>query len=129
MNKAFQSFLQELAQGLGYGTLLPDEYGGCVVTVDSQELLFEFDDKLVPNTVLLSALVSELPTEKRKEVLLECLKANSEMEETLSKKPDEEVIYLHRRLHPDIRAEELKLVSSAFANQIAHWQKKIRLLA
>lgn len=125
MKRAFQQFLQELAQGLGYGTLLPDEYGGCAVTVESQELLFEFDDKLVPNTVLLSAAVCELPRERRKNVLLECLKANSEIEETLSKKPDEEVIYLHRRLHPDIRAEELKIVSTAFANRVAIWQKKI----
>ncbi len=125
MNKAFQTFLQELAQGLDYGALMPDDSGGCVVNVEDKELLFEFDDQLVPNTVLLSAFVCDLPRERRKEILLDCLKANSEIEETLSKKPDEEVVYLHRRLHPDIRADELREVSAAFAKQISHWQQKI----
>lgn len=126
MNR-FQDFLDELAEALQFSSLGPDKWGACLIVMKEEEasLLFEFDDKLVPNTILLSSAIASLPFENRREIFEVCLKGNNKIDETLSCKPDEDVLYLHRRLHPDIRSQELLSLIRIFLEQIKIWRKKM----
>jgi len=127
----FQPFLDELAKVYRFNSLSPDSMGACLISLHENQtsLLFEFDTQLVPNTILISSIVISLPFENRVEILEQCLKGNQLQEETLSCKPDEDLIYLHRRLHPDIQAKELEPILSSFANQILSWRNKIQKMA
>lgn len=92
-------------------------------------LLFEFDDHLVPNTILVSTQIAPIPIDKRAAFYEASLQGNSRMEETLSIKPDEDFLYLHRRFHPDIQAEDIDLALQAFLKQVKVWKEKAEALA
>lgn len=127
----FQEFLTQLAEALDFSYLQPDEWGACMIVLKEHEasLLFELDEQLVPNTILLSSPLCPLPYENRIELLEESLKGNLVIEETLSCKPDEDILYLHRRIHPHILAPELKLLIADFLTHLATWRKKLETLA
>lgn len=112
----FQKFLDQLAVVLEFKELKPDSHGACLLIMKQSHvpLLFELDDQLVPNSILLSSPVTEMRAEQQVVVLNACLKKNQQMEETLSRKPDEDAIYLHRRISPDITHEELKPIINDF---------------
>ncbi|MCC5831480.1 MAG: type III secretion system chaperone [Chlamydiales bacterium] len=116
----FEGFLLELAKVLHFSTLRPDQNGACLIIMKEGKipLLFELDEQLVPNKILLSTPVIEFPIERRTEIYEDCLKMNSTSEETVSVKPDEDIIYLHRRIAPEIQASELELVVNAFLKKV-----------
>ena len=116
----FESFLLELAKVLQFPTLAPDKNGACLIVMKEGNipLLFELDEQLVPNKILISTQVSEFPLDRRVEIYEDCLKMNQESEATVSVKPDEDVIYLHRRLAPEIQAPELENVVRTFLEQV-----------
>lgn len=123
----FQKFLNELAEALQFSSLQPDEAGACLILLreNQAELLFELDEQLVPGTILLSSPLTLIPSQNRIEIYEECLKGNRLLDETLSCKPDEDILYLHRRLNPDIRSENLKHVIVDFLTQLTQWRKKV----
>ncbi len=123
----FELFLSELAKALNFSSLAPDSQGVCLIQIKNEEtpLLFEFDDQLVPNTVLLSSPVSAVPIERRAEVFESILMANLEIEDTLSVKPDEDMLFLHRRLHPQIHAREIREIIKTFLDTVRTWKEKI----
>lgn len=127
----FQNFLNELAEALQFSSLKPDEWGGCMIAFKESHaaLLFEFDEQLVPNTVLVSSPICTLPLENRSEIFEACLKANASNEATLSCKPDEDILYLHRRLHPEIRAQELQAALTEFLAQQVKWIQEVEKIS
>lgn len=127
----FKSFLSELAKVLDFQTLAPDKSGGCLLLMkeDNIQVLFEFDNHLVPNTILLSTLISTIPVDKRIEFYEASLEGNNDIEETLSIKPDEDVLYLHRRLHPDIQSDDLAQVLKIFLKHAKEWKVKADVLS
>jgi hypothetical protein len=126
----FESFLTELAHVLQFATLTPDAKGGCLIVMkeDNIPLLFEFDEQLVPNTVLLSCLVCPIPLEKRAEVYEACLIGNQSIDACLSVKPDEDLLYLHRRFHPTIQATNLEKHLLQFLDTAQLWKKKVETI-
>lgn len=127
----FYSFLQELAEALSFPSLVPDNQGACLLHFHEKDhsILFEFDDQLVPNTILMSSPLCLLPEENRLEILESCLKGNQEMDETLSCKPDDFFLYLHRRVYPGIQAAALTPVINAFLSKITLWKEKIAAIS
>lgn len=130
MNETFISFLNELAQTLGFSTLTPDQKGVCQLAFEKEslELLFEFDEQLVPNTILLTAFLCPLPEKNKVQVMENCLKENANLLETLSCKPDEELVYLHLRIHPEIRSSELNPLVKNFLADATRLRQKIKQL-
>ena len=122
----FEEFLNELAQVLKFSSLHPDQKGACLVVLKEHNLplLFEFDDDLVPHTVLISCALAPFPIEYRSAFYTASLIGNATIAETLSVKPDEEILYLHRRCQSTMRASEIELLLNAFINTAKTWQKK-----
>ncbi len=120
----FQTFLKQLATVLKFTALSADKHGACLVVLKSSNtpILFEFDDHLVPNTILLSTPIVELVEESARAFFKEVLEGNQKMEETLSLKPDERLIYLHRRISPEIEAKELTSIIDYFLKSTLHWK-------
>lgn len=127
----FETFLLELAKVLQFSTLAPDAKGACLIIMKEGNipLLFEFDEQLVPNTILLSCLVSTIPMERRSEVYEASLIGNQTIEECLSVKPDEDLLYLHRRFHPSIQAADLEKLLLSFLENVKRWKGKVDTLA
>lgn len=128
---SFEVFLKELAPLLHFPSLAPDSSGACLIIIKDGEipLLFEFDDHLVPNTILVSTYIAPIPKEQRALFYAASLNGNCLIEETLSVKPDEEALYLHRRFHPDIQSPHLDQVFQGFLKQAKEWKAKAGLLA
>lgn len=117
-------FLTQLAVALEFTALSLDKQGVCLIVMKAHNipLLFEFDDHLVPNTVLLSTPILPLPHEYEWEAMIKALMGNHMMEETLSLKPDDNILYFHRRMSPHIKAKELKLLIDRFLEQTLKWK-------
>ncbi|MFN0065567.1 MAG: type III secretion system chaperone [Chlamydiales bacterium] len=126
----FTTFLSQLADVLQFTALFPDKHGACLVVMKESHLplLFEFDDRLVPNTILLSTPLSRLTAGHERKFFVESLKGNYLLEETLSMKSDDELFYLHRRLHPEIEAADLKLALDQFITTAKAWREKFEKL-
>lgn len=127
---SFEVFLTELAHVLQFSTLAPDAKGACLIIMKDGNvpLLFEFDEQLVPNTILLSCLICPIPMERRVEVYEMSLIGNGAIEETLSIKPDDDLLYLHRRFHPAILADDLEKLLKSFLEQVKMWKGKVDTL-
>ncbi len=127
----FETFLTQLAPLLQFPSLSPDAKGACLIIMKEGNvlLLFEFDEQLVPNTVLLSSLLCSIPQERRAEVYEALLIGNQTIEETLSAKPDEDLLYLHQRFHPAIEAAALEKELSHFLEQERVWREKIAIIS
>jgi hypothetical protein len=127
---AFEIFLLELAKILHFPTLAPDENGACLIMMKEGEipLLFEFDQQLVPNTILLSSPLLPIPTTHCEKIYKTILIGNSSQEQTLSVKLDEEILYLHQRFHPSIRSSELEPLLNQFLEQVRVWKEKIETI-
>ncbi|MCH9611044.1 MAG: hypothetical protein S4CHLAM81_13760 [Chlamydiales bacterium] len=123
----FSTFLKELSSLLRFTTLSPDRHGACLVVMKSNNLplLFEYDDHLVPSTILLSTPICEVDPDRERALLRATLTANSQMEETLSVKPDEPVVYLHKRFSPQIEGAELKKQLDLFIESSLYWQNEL----
>ena len=124
----FETFLQELAGVFKFSSLKPDSNGACQIVMKEGQipLLFEFDEQLVPNTILLSCPIAPLPIEHRADVYEASLVGNATLEETLSIKPDEDMLFLHRRLHPQIKAADIEKIIQSFLETVKTW--KVRVL-
>ncbi len=116
----FETFLLELAKILEFKTLKPDQQGTCLIVMKESQvhMLFEPDEQIVPHKILVSSPVAEFPVERRAEIYEMCLKSNNSIEETVSVKPDEDIIYLHRRIAPEIEAKELEIIVHGFIKQV-----------
>lgn len=123
----FELFLQELAKVFQFSHLAPDEHGACQIIFKDGKipLLFEFDDHLVPNTILLSSPLASIPASHHLDIYEALLIGNSSQEEVLSVKPDEDFVYLHRRFHPDIQSANLDYLLKQFIEKIHIWKSKI----
>lgn len=123
----FEFFLRTVAKAFQFSSLNPDSHGACLIIIKEGQipLLFEFDKQLLPNTILLSSPVTSITLNNRSELYEALLKENHRIEETLSIKPDEDLVYLHRRFHPEIPPEELEISLHAFIDQILKWRKEI----
>ncbi|MCP5469792.1 MAG: type III secretion system chaperone [Chlamydiales bacterium] len=121
----FRIFLKQLAKVLQFTALAPDKHGACLVIMKKNNipLLFEFDDHLVPNTILISTPIIEVALSHEWHFYNETLKGNSLGEETLSLKPDDNLIYLHRRLSPLISAEDLQDILDVFIAKTVQWKE------
>ncbi len=119
MKSLFEYFLLELAQALELKTLAPDAKEACLLIMKEGEvpLLFECDEHLVPNTILASSVVLSFPHERRKEVCMLTLKLNENAQSTASVKPDEDLFFLHLRIHPDVQSADLKGVITEFLRE------------
>jgi Tir chaperone protein (CesT) family len=127
----FETFLVELAHVLQFSTLAPDARGACLIIMKDGNipLLFEFDEQLVPNTVLLSSPITTIPDSLRASIYEAILLGNSSIEDTLSVKPDEDMLYLHRRFHPQIQASEIEALLQNFLATAKQWQEKVKTIA
>jgi hypothetical protein len=127
MTTPFEKFLQELAKVLHFPQLAPDAHGVCLIIMKEGNipLLFEFDDHLVPNTILLSSPIIHFAIDHRVEIYKASLIGNTTIEETLSVKPDEDLLYLHRRFHPDIGSSDLETLLQTFLDIAKKWRGKV----
>lgn len=120
----FELFLEKLAKVLLFSSLGPDSNGVCLIEMKEGRipLLFEFDDQLVPYSILVSTPLYAFPLTHRYGIYQICLMGNGEMEETLSVKPDEDLLYLHRRIHPEIDIFDLDLLLKNFLEKVKDWK-------
>jgi hypothetical protein len=130
MNQPFETFLLELAKVLKFSTLAPDSQGACMIVMSewNASLLFEFDDQLVPNTVLLSSPIASIPIAHCNVVCEAALIGNTHIEETLSLKPDEDLLYLHRRFHPLMEASDIEKLLTMFLETLKTWREHVEVL-
>ncbi len=126
----FETFLLELAKVLHFPTLAPDDKGACLIIMKEGDipLLFELDEKLVPNKILVSTPVIDFSIDRRSEIYEMCLTLNSKCEETLSVRPDEDLIYLHRRIAAEIQAAQLEIIVQGFLAQVDQIKKHVEEL-
>lgn len=124
---AFSQFLLKLTEVLHFISLEPDDAGACLIKLKQGEsaILFEFDDQLPPHTILLSAPLAEIPNQIIPSIYESLLIANSMLDETLSLRPDSALLYLHRRLHPDISSADLTAAVHSFATTEKQWKERI----
>lgn len=127
----FEVFLQELAKAMRFNDLKADAQGACEILIKEGDisLLFEFDDQLVPNTILLSAPVSDFPSEHRAAIYAAILAGNMGLEETLSIKPDDDLCFLHIRFNPQIQAAEIEQMLKSFVLKVKEWKQKIEAIS
>lgn len=127
MNAIFADFLKELAKATHFSDLKPDQQGSCLLEFKNEKLhiLFEYDDSLVPNTIIISTEIADYSKELIADVLEECLIGNYMIEETLSSQPNEATLFLHRRVHPQIDATEILAILESFLIQAQKWRQKI----
>lgn len=127
MMRSFENFLKELAEVLGFSQLAPDIEGACLIVMKegSIPLLFEFDDQLVPYTILVSSLIGLIPPKYQADIYEASLIGNETIEQTLSIKPDEDLLYLHQRVHPAIHGSDLKNVVYNFLDTFKIWKETI----
>ena len=121
----FQTFLKQLTVVLKFTALSADKHGACLVVMKKNNvpILFEYDGHLVPNSILLSTPIVEIAEANARAFYRKTLESNHKMEETLSLKPDERLIYLHRRVSPEIDAKELKPLIDHFLTSTLHWKE------
>ena len=107
---------------------MPDREGACLFHFKEHhlQLFFEYDDSLVPHTILLSCDICLVPLEVMTGILEACLIHNSRSEETLSCRPEDNLLFLHRRIHPKIKAQDLKPLLNSFIDLIKQWKEKVR---
>lgn len=131
MSTPFETFLLELAKVMQFSTLAPDARGACLIIMKEGNfpLLFEFDEQLVPNTVLLSSPIAAIPIAHRADIYEASLIGNSAIEDTLSVKPDEDMLYLHCRFHPEIQASEIDERLQFFLATVKEWKGKVEEIA
>lgn len=112
----FPAFLHTLAPLLGFATLAPDAHGACLLKIKEGEfsLLFEWDEQIVPRSVLLSSPLFSFPPEKGHALALFSLQRNLSLEETLSLHPEKNLLLLHRRLSPEVDQPELERLLNLF---------------
>lgn len=127
MKSAFEEFLDELAKALLFKQLKPDSKGACLLVLQKEQipLLFEFDNSLVPNTILVSIEVCPIPHEILRSVLEEGLMANQHLSETLSCKPDSDYLFLHKRLHPKIESADIKKSVDSLIHETQAWRSRV----
>lgn len=127
----FEIFLLELAKVLQFPSLSPDAHGACLIIMKEGKipLLFEFDEQLVPNTVLLSCALSPISIIHRIDIYEALLIGNSSQEDTLSIKPDEDMLYLHRRFHPDIQSIDLEPLLHQFLETAKEWKNRVEVIS
>jgi len=123
----FQEFLDQLAPLYGMRALRPDKMGACQLLLKKENLLvlFEYDDHVVPNTVLASVPLGEVLAGNEKQIMKELLKGNQKSENVLSMQPDEPICFLHRRLSSSIAGEELKKSLASFTGAAKKWIEKV----
>jgi hypothetical protein len=128
---SFETFLMELAKVLQFSSLAPDAHGACLIVMkeDSSSLLFEFDDQLVPNTILLSCPIIPIPIDHRAAIYEAALIGNNTIEDTLSVKPDEDTLFLHSRFHPSIQAAEIEKILYSFLKNVKLWKSKVETIS
>ena len=124
----FKDFLNELAKALEFSHLEADTHGACLIVLkeDQLPLLFEFDDSLVPGTILASCEIAPIPQEIKPIFLEQALIANHTLEETLSICPNKDSLFLHRRIGAKILSDDLKVVIDSLVSQARQWRKKIK---
>lgn len=127
MMSPFESFLKELAEVLGFSQLAPDTQGACLIMMKEGHipLLFEFDDQLVPYTILVSSLIGLIPPKYQADLYEAALIGNETIEQTLSIKPDEDLLYLHQRLQPAMQAPDLEKVLNSFLDTLKIWKETL----
>ncbi|MCH9625686.1 MAG: hypothetical protein S4CHLAM123_08640 [Chlamydiales bacterium] len=123
----FENFLFQLAEVLQFSSLKPDTNGVCSIMIKESQvpLLFEVDEELVPSTILVSTEIISFPLEYRRDIWEAILLGNHAIEETLSIKPNEDMIYLHRRFHPLIGSNDLKNLLDSYIKTVVDWREKI----
>ena len=116
---AFQLFLNQLAALLQLDSLAPSKEGACLIIMKASSipLLFEFDDHIAPNTIVMSTPIIEVDPPHQELYAYRALQLNSSMEETLSLRAEAMSLYLHRRLSPYIQIAELKLIIDKFVER------------
>lgn len=127
MKAPFDLFLATLAPLLEFPSLHPDSNHACLIAMRETglELLFTWDDQLVPQTILLSTSLFSIPPGYQEQVYETCLKGNSLIDEILSVHPSEEVVYLHIRIPPSIPQKDLKTLLDRFQQAAFKWKGKL----
>ena len=121
----FETFLKTLASALEFTMLGPDEHGVCLIVTHKRSVLFEEDRKIVPGTILMSTPLHALSPGHEKLLLTTILQGNSHIEETLSLKPGDETLYLHRRISSNIDSDTLKALIDTFVANAETWSTKL----
>lgn len=123
----FNDFLKQVAEVFQLKRLEPDSFGVCLIEIKKThvKLMFEYDEFIVPNTVLLSSPILTFSPHDRHDICVACLKGNAAMDETLSIKIGTDTVYLHQRIHPNVKNNELNLILQSFQKQVQHWKKTL----
>jgi hypothetical protein len=124
----FQEFLQKIASLYSLDTLRPDQMGACQLFLKKENLhlLFEYDDHIVPDTILVSTSLGEIAIGKEEDVSKKLLKYNEKGEDILSIQPEEPICFLHRRLSPHLEKEKLQESLTTFKETAVYWQQEIQ---
>lgn len=124
---SFQPFLDTLSTLLQNPGLRPDENGACKIIMKGSgaSILFEYDEKIVPGSILLSTPVAPLRPESRNNMLKALLMGNWDLDGTLSKHPEKDEIFLHQRLDPEIELESLGPIIESFVYTKGNWEQKL----
>jgi len=113
----FGDFLTTLSSVIGFQIPPSDE-----PFLLDETVVFEFDDQVVPHTILMSAAVGPLLKDES-EFYVRCLEANDQMRPTLSLYED--TLYLHQRVDPSISVENLKKELEDFKSALTIWKSRV----
>lgn len=124
----FEDFLKNLSTALSIPSLASDPYGACMLAFDEENLqiLFELDSQIVINNVLMSCKVADINATTKIKLAKEILIANGSIDETLSFHPDQDQLFLHRRLYPYTDPDIIRNIVNSFIKRTVEWQSKVK---
>lgn len=127
MHKDFQAFLDQIAAIYGLPSLAPDNKGACQLRLHNENLsiLFEYDNSVVFNTILLSSPLEEVHNNSPT-LLIESFQHNYLNDEVVSIQPAPSIYFLHRRFDTTIEQEYLQNALASFVHTATLWKNKLK---
>lgn len=124
----FVDFLQTLAPLLGFKKLRPPQTEALMVLVKASQtqMNVELDQNIVPNTILFSSMIAEVPLSIEKNALPLILKKQQDPFFPLSLHPENSEIHLYTRLSPDIPKELLDEILKAYILKVIESRKFVQ---
>lgn len=121
----FNRFLTSCAEACQLKNLTDQGQGVCALSIDEIPCLFELDETVVQDHVILSTQVASFPVDQQRFVMETCLKLNAHAPATLSIKPHEPRVMMHQRIPCDIDPQELRSIITDFVTRVERAQQSL----
>lgn len=123
----FQDFLNKLQRALGTSALHPDAHHACLLHFREEgvELLFEYDDRIVPQSVIVTSPIGVVSAAIARDLLEEALKENGVRETALAFVPEQESLFLFLRIPLFLEEAEVARLVHTCCAEVLLWRQRL----